>query len=1062
MGPRGKLVLKENLKLWHFPPQPSGLYHQAPGPDRFFAHPLLVWMPYKLWKVKVVCPNLACGGHQLTGAGLHKRARRVLDEDRMYNMVTETLTCTKCRSSHVSWSQTVLKQLSKAQQTQFRVILTQKFACDIRVIRKLRERGLGNSPTQLLKKLKENHTEEWMSRALMYTDECVDFSERPALLPLSFPEAPEPAVVPSCKWLLSVYCQDILTRVDDIMARITSTYGTVLKMDSTRKITKKLAGTAKGTAHWLTSVGNEYGQVLISVMTAQEGAGLDLMAAGLMKRYQLAGVDPPVALYVDCGCCTEGGETKLKARFSGWPDIIVRLDIWHFMRRLALGCTTDAHQLYPGFMSRLSASIFEWDAADLALLREAKRQQLRSQGLPSLTDGDIDKQLSREEMSLHCRRRTRGEETTIRLLEELLGLLMGSRGNDSSGVPLFDRERMEHIWRVQRKHVKCIQDPPGVALYTKTGELTKGGVRLPVYRCARGSTSLESFHLHLNRFIPGTSANSLNFQIYLLEGLHRWNHDRGVAALSTGQSPLRSYSSDLVQALNNNYQKLFGRKVVPQFCPPSRYTGELIGMQYLFRQTGQALQDMHPDSEEAATLIEQHDVEDDMELDEGFADIMEDPTVLNLGVPQASASQTPDPSAISSPLLSLVPGTSTLAPSISTLAPGSSSEVPGTSTLAPDTSTLASSSSSEDDIHAEDEDMAVDDQNLPGYQHVDRLAEYLVALRDQTSLCLSNQQASRIVSLWDNLNQGDKQRVVYAARHQERLLSGRFRTPKTPSKTPGVESTTRCMLGASSTPAQWPDCCRLVETMFIRLCNIHQSPAKKGKRATSRWSLILRDYRKIRQLVVGNCRVMQGSEIQLVEVNQSTLIQWHNHRQKKQELSVLLQGTALPPALAESDEPLQEARLLPAAPTPARNEHQYRLPQSTAGQAKQRQTGSGQLPVNIRPKGPVKRQLYATPPAPAPGPIITPHILTPSGLVQVVFPVPVGSYPQTSAPTSTVEADPAPKRPYRRTVASNTCKKCGQFRTSVTGHSQYHGKVYCPQFEALTKDQWLEEMRKKM
>ena len=128
-------------------------------------------------------------------------------------------------------------------------------------------------------------------------------------------------------------------------------------------------------------------------------------------------------------------------------------------------------------------------------------------------------------------------------------------------------------------------------------------------------------------------------------------------------------------------------------------------MQYLFRQTGQALQDMHPDSEEAATLIEQHDVEDDMELDEGFADIMEDPTVLNLGVPQASASQTPDPSAISSPLLSLVPGTSTLAPSISTLAPGSSSVVPGTSTLAPGTSTLASSSSSEDDIHAEDEDM---------------------------------------------------------------------------------------------------------------------------------------------------------------------------------------------------------------------------------------------------------------------------------------------------------------------------------------------------------------------
>ncbi|KAG1960375.1 hypothetical protein F2P79_006267 [Pimephales promelas] len=101
------------------------------------------------------------------------------------------------------------------------------------------------------------------------------------------------------------------------------------------------------------------GQVLISVLTAGEGPGLDLMAAGLVDRYKAAGVDPLVALYVDCGCCKDMGETKLKARFGGWPNLIVRLDIWHFMRRLAVGCTTDAHQLYPTFMARMSAYIFE-------------------------------------------------------------------------------------------------------------------------------------------------------------------------------------------------------------------------------------------------------------------------------------------------------------------------------------------------------------------------------------------------------------------------------------------------------------------------------------------------------------------------------------------------------------------------------------------------------------------------------------------------------------------------------------------------------------------------------
>ncbi|KAK0141515.1 hypothetical protein N1851_021337 [Merluccius polli] len=935
-------------------------------------------------------------------------------------MVTETLTCTKCRSTHVSWSQTVLKQLDLAHRSEFRVILTQKFACDIRVIRLLRERGLGNSPTRVLKKLRENHTEEWLHRVARYTTECVDFLQRPKLLPMALPEPPEPAVVPSCRWL------------EDIQAKITSTYGTILKMDSTRKITKKLAGTAKGTALWLTSVGNEYGQVLMSVLTAQEGAGLDIMAADLVKRYQQASVDPPVALYVDCGCCSEAGETKLQARFSGWPDLTIRLDMWHFMRRLALGCGTEAHQLYPIFIARLSACIFEWDAADLALLREAKRQQLQSQGLSSLTDGDITKHLSREELALHCRR-----------LEELLQVLMGTSANDSLGVPLFDRERMEHIWRVQRKHVKCIQDLPGVALYTKTGELTKGGVRLPMYRCARGSTSLESFHLHLNHFIPGTSANSLNFQIYLLEGLHRWNQDRGSAALSTGPSMLRSYSGDLLHCVNTNYEKLFGRKVVPEFCPPSRYTGELIGVQYLFRQTGQALQEMHPDSEETATLIEEHDVEDDVEEDEGFADITCDPTVLDLEVLQAPATLAPGRSTLapgSSTLApgrstlapgtstlapgrsTLAPGTSTLAPGRSTLAPGSSTLAPGSSTLAPGSSTLAPSTSTLAPgigvgvaIQAEDEDMAVDDQNVPGYQHVDRLAEYLVELRDQTSLCLSNQQASTIIALWESLDEGDKQQVVYAARHQERLLSGRFRTPKKPSKTPGVESTTCCLLvhlpsGLTAVG--------LVEDICIRLCNLHPSPVRKGKGAISRWSLILRDYRKIRQLVVGNSRVMQGTEIQLVEVNQNTLVQWHNNRQKRQELSVLLQGTALPPALPDSEEPLQEARVLPVAPMPARQEHQYQLPESTAGQAQQRQTASRQLPRRIMPKGQVKRQLFAT--------------ATP---VVPVVPLVQGTNPPTSAPATTVEAGAISKRPYRRTVEANTSKKCGQFRTADTGHS---------------------------
>ncbi|CAH3183649.1 unnamed protein product, partial [Porites evermanni] len=98
---------------------------------------------------------------------------------------------------------------------------------------------------------------------------------------------------------LTVYCRDVLSRLEEVKAYITSTFGSVLKIDSTKKVTKKLAGAAAGTAAWVTNIGNEFGQVLNSVLTASEGSGLRPMATGIIRRYEVAGVPPPVLLYTD-------------------------------------------------------------------------------------------------------------------------------------------------------------------------------------------------------------------------------------------------------------------------------------------------------------------------------------------------------------------------------------------------------------------------------------------------------------------------------------------------------------------------------------------------------------------------------------------------------------------------------------------------------------------------------------------------------------------------------------------------------------------------------------------
>ena len=180
------------------------------------------------------------------------------------------------------------------------------------------------------------------------------------------------------------------------------------------QIVKKLAGEAKGTAAWCTNIGNEDGQVLMSVLTCEEGyGGLGPMVDGIVNRYATAGIDPPKVLYVDRDCC---GNSFTERLFSAWPHLFIRLDIWHFMRRFTAGCSTDAHQLYGVFMSRLSKCIFEWSSEDLRLLRDAKRSELKMRRVTNPSADDIVRWLTKNELALHCRRRTRGTEETTRQL----------------------------------------------------------------------------------------------------------------------------------------------------------------------------------------------------------------------------------------------------------------------------------------------------------------------------------------------------------------------------------------------------------------------------------------------------------------------------------------------------------------------------------------------------------------------------------------------------------------------------------------------------------------------
>ena len=95
------------------------------------------------------------------------------------------------------------------------------------------------------------------------------------------------------------------------------------------------------------------------------------------------------------------------------PDLQVHLDIRHFMPRLAVACTSESHPLYGAFTAYISSSIFKWHTGDFDLLMVAKREEMVRAAVPNPFESAIKKAISKEELTGHCRRQTRGVEKTV-------------------------------------------------------------------------------------------------------------------------------------------------------------------------------------------------------------------------------------------------------------------------------------------------------------------------------------------------------------------------------------------------------------------------------------------------------------------------------------------------------------------------------------------------------------------------------------------------------------------------------------------------------------------------
>ncbi|XP_073718453.1 uncharacterized protein [Misgurnus anguillicaudatus] len=217
----------------------------------------------------------------------------------------------------------------------------------------------------------------------------------------------------------------------------------------------------------------------------------------------------PINLYIDRGCCKAGSDGRGDSLGDG---MVVRLDIFHWLHRFDAALQTEAHSKY---VTRLA-----YNREDLQLLIKAVRAR-HPAIMKVVSDEDM------VQLKHHVHRVTLGAQETFRLVHLVIEELKGPAGLNESDVSLFKSPAdIDEMWASQQRHLECIQDLPGMAMYRVPRTTTINGVDLPSYKGLRGSNSLEGFHTSLLQMIAGPHCAARPYQVYLFSGIARWSSDR--------------------------------------------------------------------------------------------------------------------------------------------------------------------------------------------------------------------------------------------------------------------------------------------------------------------------------------------------------------------------------------------------------------------------------------------------------------------------------------------------------------------------------------------------------
>ena len=217
---------------WFYPPEPTDPQVSSPEPLQYFRQRLFIWAPMRMFGIPLKCPKCDI---KLAHGGIYRKAREVIDMDSRYYLVGECLRCSKCRQPQCPWNSDLLNQLDPSHRAIFPAVLSEKLALDRKCLTLLKPRTFGNSSSYVKKALEEIHSEEWGRQTIKYLTAC-KLNRRYTSKATSYQNPPPFRPLPQASWFATVHSYDIASHVDEMKAVVTSTYGRVLKIDSTKKV----------------------------------------------------------------------------------------------------------------------------------------------------------------------------------------------------------------------------------------------------------------------------------------------------------------------------------------------------------------------------------------------------------------------------------------------------------------------------------------------------------------------------------------------------------------------------------------------------------------------------------------------------------------------------------------------------------------------------------------------------------------------------------------------------------------------------------------------------------